>query len=78
LSQANVVAPDRGARRDCRCRDWGHVRLAAIDRVELREIVIEAWRMAVPKRPAAAHLGLPADPESSISRPALGGAGFVP
>lgn len=28
---------------------WVVVRLAAIDRVEMREIVIEAWRMVVPK-----------------------------
>ena len=30
--------------------NWVHVRLDAIDLVELREIVIEAWRMCVPKR----------------------------
>jgi hypothetical protein len=29
--------------------NWVHVRLDAIDVVELREIVIEAWRMCVPK-----------------------------
>jgi hypothetical protein len=37
--------------------NWVVVRLAAIDDVEMREIVLEAWRMAVPKRVAAAHLG---------------------
>jgi hypothetical protein len=36
---------------------WVEVRLAAIDRVELREIVLDAWRMVVPKRLAAEHLG---------------------
>ena len=37
--------------------NWVVVRLAAIDAVELREIILEAWRMVVPKRVAAAHLG---------------------
>ena len=36
---------------------WVEVRLAAIDRVELREIVLDAWRMVVPKRVAAEHIG---------------------
>ena len=29
---------------------WVRVRLAAIDRDELRELVVEAWRMCVPKK----------------------------
>ena len=33
--------------------NWVHVRLDAIDHVELRELVIEAWRMCVPKKVAA-------------------------
>lgn len=37
--------------------NWAVVRLAAIDDDEMREIVIEAWRMVVPKRVAADHLG---------------------
>ena len=36
---------------------WVVVRLAAIDEIEMHEIVTEAWRMVVPKRVAAAHLG---------------------
>ena len=36
---------------------WAEVRLDAIDDVEMEEIVIDAWRMVVPKRVAAAHLG---------------------
>jgi hypothetical protein len=36
---------------------WVEVRLDAIDREELREIVLDAWRMVVPKRVAAEHLG---------------------
>jgi hypothetical protein len=31
------------------------VRLAAIDATEMRELVLEAWRMVVPKRVAAAY-----------------------
>ena len=37
--------------------NWVMVRLAAIDEAEMREIVLDAWRMVVPKRVAAAHLG---------------------
>lgn len=38
---------------------WAVVRLAAIDDEEMREIVLEAWRMVVPKKVAAAY-----DPDS--------------
>jgi hypothetical protein len=34
---------------------WVVVRLAAIDRTELREIVLDAWRMVVPKKVAAEY-----------------------
>ncbi len=37
--------------------NWVRVRLAAIDAAEMRELVIDAWRMVVPKRVAAEHLG---------------------
>lgn len=37
--------------------NWVVVRLAAIDETEMEEIVLEAWRMVVPKSVAAAHLG---------------------
>ena len=37
--------------------NWVVVRLAAINEVEMHEIVTEAWRMVVPKSVAAAHLG---------------------
>ena len=33
---------------------WVVVRLAAIDRTEMREIVLDAWRMVVPKKVAVA------------------------
>jgi hypothetical protein len=36
---------------------WVHVDLAAIDDQEMRELVLDAWRMVVPKRVAAEHLG---------------------
>lgn len=36
--------------------NWVVVRLDAIDEDEMREIVLEAWRMVVPKKVAAAHL----------------------
>jgi hypothetical protein len=37
--------------------NWVVVRLAAIDAAEMRELVLDAWRMVVPKKVAAAHLG---------------------
>ncbi len=36
--------------------NWVVVRLAAIDDDEMSELVIDAWRMVVPKKVAAAHL----------------------
>ena len=36
---------------------WVVVRMSSIDDVEMREIVLEAWRMVVPKRVAREHLG---------------------
>ena len=36
--------------------NWVRVRLAAIDKDELRDLVIDAWAMVVPKRIADAHL----------------------
>jgi len=37
--------------------NWVVVRLAAIDADEMRELVLDAWRMVVPRRVAAEHLG---------------------
>jgi hypothetical protein len=45
--------------------NWCAVRLRALDPLELRELVTEAWTMAVPKSVAAAYLTgneLPATP----------------
>ena len=36
---------------------WVCVRLAAIDLDELRELLVDAWRMCVPKKVAAAYEG---------------------
>jgi hypothetical protein len=37
--------------------NWVVVRLDAIDADEMRELVLDAWRMVVPKKVAIAHLG---------------------
>ncbi|HEX6418504.1 MAG TPA: MmcQ/YjbR family DNA-binding protein [Acidimicrobiales bacterium] len=37
--------------------NWVVVRLDAIERDEMRELVLDAWRMVVPRRVAAEHLG---------------------
>jgi hypothetical protein len=34
---------------------WVEVRLAALDATEMRELVLDAWRMVVPKRVAAEY-----------------------
>jgi hypothetical protein len=36
---------------------WVVVRLGAIDEREMRELVVDAWRMCVPESVAMAHLG---------------------
>ena len=48
---AKFLMPDRGDLR----YNWVLVRLAAIDEQEMREIVLDAWRMVVPKRVADAY-----------------------
>ena len=45
------MQPERG---DLRYH-WVLVRLAAIDDTEMRELVLDAWRMVVPKRVATAY-----------------------
>lgn len=37
--------------------NWLLVRLSAIDEQEMRELVLEAWRMVVPKKVYAAYAG---------------------
>jgi hypothetical protein len=36
---------------------WVRARMAALDADEMTELVTDAWRMVVPKKVAAAHLG---------------------
>ena len=36
--------------------NWVRLWLAATDQTEMRELVVDAWRMVVPKRVAAEHL----------------------
>jgi len=36
---------------------WGSVHVAALDGDELRELLVDAWRMCVPKKVAAAYEG---------------------
>jgi hypothetical protein len=35
---------------------WAHARMAALGTEEMRELVIDAWRMVVPKKVIAAYL----------------------
>jgi hypothetical protein len=37
--------------------NWVRVWLDAVDQTEMRELVVDAWRMVVPKRVAAEYLG---------------------
>jgi hypothetical protein len=37
--------------------NWIQLRTAALDPDEMRELVLDAWRMVVPKRVAREHLG---------------------
>ena len=48
-SPDKFMLPERGDMR----YDWVLVRMDAIDDKEMRELVIDAWRMVVPKRVAA-------------------------
>lgn len=50
---AKFVMPVRSDER----YNWVRVRLAALDVAEMRELVVDAWRMVVPKRVAAAYDG---------------------
>jgi hypothetical protein len=34
---------------------WVHARLSALDQAEMQELVLDAWRMCVPKSVAASH-----------------------
>jgi hypothetical protein len=47
---------------------WVRVRLSAIDRLELEELILDAWRMVVPKSVAAAYFGSVAEPAQAAGR----------
>jgi hypothetical protein len=49
--------------------NWVHVRLDAIDHAEMRELVLDAWQMVVPKKVAAGYFEQSAD---GRPRPPLG------
>ena len=39
--------------------NWAHARLDALDEAEMRELVLDAWQMVVPKKVAAEYLEEP-------------------
>jgi hypothetical protein len=47
--------------------NWVHARLSALDQAEMRDLVLDAWKMVVPKRVAAAYEAL--EPSSSGRAP---------
>ncbi|MBV9383994.1 MAG: MmcQ/YjbR family DNA-binding protein [Streptosporangiaceae bacterium] len=49
---------------------WIHARMAAVSPEEMRELVTDAWRMVVPKKVAAAHLGAAAPGTPAPGTPA--------
>ena len=49
---------------------WVHARLSALDQAEMEELVLDAWRMVVPKRVAAVHLGADGDVRPAPPAPA--------
>ncbi len=49
---------------------WVHARLSALDQAEMEELVLDAWRMCVPKKVAAAHLGADGDVRPAPPAPA--------
>jgi hypothetical protein len=46
---------------------WVEVRLAALDHAEMRELVLDAWEMVVPKRVAAEHFARLEGPDATSS-----------
>jgi hypothetical protein len=52
---------------------WVHVRVTAIDQAEMEELVLDAWRMCVPKSVAAGYLAsLRAARSGPFAGPVLG------
>ena len=54
--------------------NWVHLRLAAVDEDELRELVVDGWRMVVPKSVAAAYDLSARAPAAPTSSPPAAGA----
>ena len=55
---------------------WVHVRLNAIDHAEMTELVLDAWRMCVPKKVAAAYFAdAPGTADPGTDDPGTGGPG---
>jgi len=55
---------------------WVHVRLSAIDHAEMTELVLDAWRMCVPKKVAAAYFADgPCADDPGADDPGTGGPG---
>ncbi|MGE5287400.1 MAG: MmcQ/YjbR family DNA-binding protein [Micromonosporaceae bacterium] len=52
--------------------NWMRVRLAAIDLAEMRELVVDSWRMVVPKRVAAAYDAQATQPSHPAEPPSAG------
>lgn len=46
---------------------WIHVRLAALERDELVELIVDAWRSVVPKFVIRDHLGDPVDLDRAVA-----------
>jgi hypothetical protein len=52
---------------------WVHARMTALGPDEMRELVTDAWRMVVPKKVAAAHLGAGGAVGRGVLGPVRGG-----
>jgi len=57
---------------------WVRVRLAAIDEAEMRELVLDAWRMCVPKGVAAEYLAAALPDSAACGSAPAGQSGATP
>jgi hypothetical protein len=51
---------------------WINASMAALDPDEMSELIIDAWRMVVPKKVATAYLDLTSGPSGSVRLPGSG------
>jgi hypothetical protein len=49
--------------------NWVHARMDAIDEAEMRELVLDAWRMVVPKKVWTAYAPLTEEPAAGAAGP---------